>query len=1185
MPVIANPEHNFLYGLSDFWIRLFEDTPILKSVYDAMQVQIGQTYLNLLSDVLGVALDEIPLFSKRYFQSIIIPEYKINYQEGSSPTSDRYAYLLPEIFVSINSLMNKVILPTSILEHNIDYELKNSTLYFKKDIFNPVPDGFAVRTSEVIFPYAYQSLDINNWNLTNVKKGDTFQIQFQRGTYVESTIVYIVGNVLVFNNGTPNLVQESRRYAYDIRIVRKPYDYQKTGFLATNVPIILNNEINVARLTHGSTQYTQLGTVDFTSPDATNNYIYVNDPDHSENNGIYRIRSVISANIVELDRTMSFYNPTFNTINFIMLRYPETTTAQPEIQLPHTDLLKTSVVIQGRNALTRNALLENIDYKINYVQGKIVQLTPWDNLIDVLIAYNWLLLVQHIQVPAPIEWSPGQVYVIGTRATYLSTIGRYYVYCRREHISGTVFKDDLVYWQNIDPPFVANPIYPIREISFWAPDILVDQQKLYANFGYLLDGYPQKSTEAYRLFLQGIMRLFVLGPRLSYLEAALNLIGGLPIVRNNKEILIKYEDGIAQLPDGTRIQGTTGKLINAQMDRRGSFNTSGYFTSPVADFYASDVTAVLTIVRTTNPHNSNNYVIQSVISPTEVLITPFPESDEENTGFIWKYQHTEFNNIFQTNSHTFTDEDINGYIIIRDAINDQNNGSFKILHVVSPTTLVLDTVNGFLDEVDLTWVFTITNTKRITTDQNTYDFPFETPIRPAITLETNYGYLFFNNFDPMTDAFPVVDYIEDPTWWHNNIIPKELLTLNGDELGRRQTSSTVIPHTLYALDGAASGDLGLIVGRDSEHNAPIPRKIGALILDEGRLQLDQPIADSRDVGQYISLGLQEPLLWSINTAYTLADAVKYKGAFFHCIVPHTSGTIFDYGNWSLSQYNIWKGSYKIMDVSLDNMTITLERFPPPGFSPIGDCFILQRDLDLPPFLFRRTVGFVLFDSFLKYHCLFAKINMQSAINTNFIRCLSTILGVAKPSYTYLFVSPAFTVHEHIRGIDSMRLVVGVHFNDSIATLDSDIKSGTELHTGDCYTYRNGTVLGAFNVTPYAFNAGPITPLPGIAPPYRTLWLFGRFNAGNNADGTLITQEGVDYTYNRETGDVIVINPLIGNDFQFDFTVTFLRVVEFPAIDMGEVAIVVGGSDPTIYKNSDEDLGIIDRAITLKIETV
>lgn len=84
-----------------------------------------------------------------------------------------------------------------------------------------------------------------------------------------------------------------------------------------------------------------------------------------------------------------------------------------------------------------------------------------------------------------------------------------------------------------------------RELAFWLPDVLVDRFDLYLSYGYLLDRF-EPSSEAYRALLQGIVQYFVLGPTIQHLTSALNVIIGLPVVRDDGEILQEVDSSDAR---------------------------------------------------------------------------------------------------------------------------------------------------------------------------------------------------------------------------------------------------------------------------------------------------------------------------------------------------------------------------------------------------------------------------------------------------------------------------------------------------------------------------------------------------------------------------------------------------------------------------------------------------------------
>ena len=75
-----------------------------------------------------------------------------------------------------------------------------------------------------------------------------------------------------------------------------------------------------------------------------------------------------------------------------------------------------------------------------------------------------------------------------------------------------------------------------RELAFWIPDAMVDKYDMYLNYGYLVNRF-EPSSEAYRALLKGIFQYFVLGPTPNHLTSTLNVISGLPVIRDDGEIL------------------------------------------------------------------------------------------------------------------------------------------------------------------------------------------------------------------------------------------------------------------------------------------------------------------------------------------------------------------------------------------------------------------------------------------------------------------------------------------------------------------------------------------------------------------------------------------------------------------------------------------------------------------------
>ncbi len=1243
MPAIPNSEHNFLLGLSDFWTKFFQDSKPLSLIYDATQLEIGQNYLDLLSDVLSIKLEDVPLFSKKYFHYLPIREDQLVHFEGASIEDDRFVFTPSTLITNSPSLLNRVIFPTKILEDKLDYEVVNTRYFFKQNLFNTdglnsIIDGIPYRTVQVQFPFDFQEISVSNWESLNICQGDVLHLKVQNGFVLESQIS-LVKSKLVLTSTDSNFLTDIRRYSYVIDILRIPFNTKQINKVIPNQPSLELNREEVGAVIHNTFQFTQATLdIDFTETDGGghplyfNKYIYINDPVFDENNGVFHIRNVIDRYTIEVAKPAPFQNPTpsdwetstkytKNTIitfdskpyyalsdhisdvfatdlanglwesyllDIVILDY-DSVTAIPVSKLEHEFLIKDSVTVYGRRLLAKKIgdivypakeqLIENVDYILDLDNGKILHLSPWDSIAIARISYNWRLQIYHQEVAAPINWEPASFYYKNNRVK--TEDGKYW-YAVEEGLSSALFSLDKTRWRLLQNPFTPNPVYFSRELAFWAVDIKVEENRLYTNFGYLLLGGIRPSTETYRQFLAGIMRLFVLGPAVGKLESALNVMAGLPVIREDNEILLNVDTGII-------FEGTSGTIRNGQILRGGFFTTDGILTNPLASFFETDILATITISKTANSFNAGTYVIQSIIGPNTVKLIPAPLSDELDTGFIWQYQHTVINNQFTSLEYNFVEADINGFIVIEEASNSANINTFKILGILNSHTVILESFQNLIDENNITWKLTRTNSKIITTNKNTYVFPFLIDLRHDILLVESINTLKFNSFESLTTAFVVADYLVDPSWFANLAIPKQLLTLIPEDANRREIAPIFIKHIVDALDHAAIGDPGLIVGRDDE-NQPVPeRNCDATWIGGNTLYLFEPIAVLDDKSQYIVLGSNTPDRWQPDTLYEIDNEVRYDGLEYYAIVDHTSGSIFNIANWELSIRPYIKGSFKILNVSSDGLRLLLENFPTPEMASLSlpdNYKIVKNQIKLPPFLHRRTVGFVMMDRFLKYHSFRVKINLRTELTSTFISDLNSLISQSKPTYTYIFVDPSISFKELVTVSEEFSLGAGVHFVENLLAQNNYIYSGTVLTSGECYNYEDGVESGVFTTTPYAFTIP--TPAPSIGGPpssfFRVFYIFGRFTTGNNSDLGRICKEGVDYTFNYTNGDVVVLDPEIGGSFDLYWIRVFLWID--PDLTIGRNATVSGGLDPTFIRESTIDpsfeTGILDRALTIYV---
>lgn len=280
---------------------------------------------------------------------------------------------------------------------------------------------------------------------------------------------------------------------------------------------------------------------------------------------------------------------------------------------------------------------------------------------------------------------------------------------------------------------------PTTEVAYWAVDGLIDEHTLYENFGYMLGEDDAASSEVYRGMLRGIMQLYALGPMLDRMEAALNVVAGLPVTQEDDEVLLGYDDGV----------------------------------------HDSGVDGVL-------------------------------------TGGV--------SEAFSAASAAFGPADLGGLITIYDALNAVNIGSFTIKYVIDATHVLIDHPGvTFVAEVALSWRSSRDRAQTVTTSSATYLIPLGVPMRADVVDPASIGVLTFRAFEPLAAAIDVTDYIEDPEWWHNAMIPPDVWP--GETSARRAITSQLYRCVIGEVDGPRVGDPGLYVGCD-EHGVvtAVPRR-------------------------------------------------------------------------------------------------------------------------------------------------------------------------------------------------------------------------------------------------------------------------------------------------------------------------------------------------------------------------
>ena len=180
-------------------------------------------------------------------------------------------------------------------------------------------------------------------------------------------------------------------------------------------------------------------------------------------------------------------------------------------QLSNVRLVEGTVKVFAKRSSDGGDVVEGVDYAVDYELGRIISLTAWTADSANRVSYQWL---QEVFPYAGVVAGAPPLFYTGT-------------------ISGAT-------------------TVRVTQLAFWAPDALVDRFILSNNFGSLI-GRTGASSEDYRAFLLGIFQLYILGPVMARIESAMNVILGLPVIRDDGEVLL---DVVTTGPD-TNIVRTT----------------------------------------------------------------------------------------------------------------------------------------------------------------------------------------------------------------------------------------------------------------------------------------------------------------------------------------------------------------------------------------------------------------------------------------------------------------------------------------------------------------------------------------------------------------------------------------------------------------------------------------------------
>lgn len=354
----------------------------------------------------------------------------------------------------------------------------------------------------------------------------------------------------------------------------------------------------------------------------------------------------------------------------------------------------------------------------------------------------------------------------------------------------------------------------------------------------------------------------------------------------------------------------------------------------------------------------------------ELLLSYNSGAEQTGTDGVFDFS----SKTFTAASASFTVADIGKYIFVIAGANVNN--TFQIRQLIDSTSVFLDKtpVSDTLSE----WEVNPYLVQEVKTSRRTYRYSRSVPIRTPVKDPANFGVKIFEAFEVLTDAFNVTDYIESPTWWKNIQIPAELMP--DEDVFRRQSAPTLFENTLDAPDDGRIGDPGFRIGTDSEGFTPM----STFLYDDGGLSDGVLIPDI-----LYPFSLNHYFETTTNTLFSDAD-------IGNVLVVDPAGAPRTY----------------LITAFDSSSRIKIESFAPIEAPLTG----LDWEIRSQPVPMRHKMAFIVLDRYLKQHLFSVTFNsaLLQEVSGDLILDLQELVFIAKPSYTYIILTPFAFFQETIR---------------------------------------------------------------------------------------------------------------------------------------------------------------------------
>jgi hypothetical protein len=654
-------------GLSGFWQRFFSDTADLEAFYQASEQYLGQVYLDLLSNVLSTSIDTTPVFNKESWKLFAIAENELSFTEGASAVDDRFTYDMPGTTVDLDVLQNSIVDPTYVLEKELDFETTalDGYLHFVSDPFRQIVDesgeyipaeGVAWRWVNLLVGNAFYDTNFKGqWpDSTDVRRGNTLRLlAYQGAEVVNGTVGKLTySGSLIFSSATAPFVS-----TYRGDVIEVYGDPGGTAFgrylikevLSTTQVLIDEDAYLTPTVTSGTNLtwrlfkniYYDYGSQDY-EIDFFEEYKFIGKSDTP----------------YPIDRSGPFLysvirEPADDMVAGVTVNaYPTAT------DLGSRHLKVGTVDVFATRLFDGSQVQENVDFTVDYLRGVITPVyypDPIDSmgvgdgtLTDMgtyaTFTHTSAVFVEAYDVGGTIAITSGSspgLYTIASvvsshvveledSASITTEAGVNWI---RRRASTVPAWDPLSSISKCSYQFSREVLLSangavaeqsegsIKQLSFWVPEVSMDRFTLYNNYGAMLNRF-QASSETYRVFLRGIMYLYVSGPILQRIESALNVAAGYPVCSTAGETLLTYDSGLTY-------SGTDG--VFAALTTR--------FSSASTTFTSLDIGGYVVVKVAVEDINRTRFRVLSVIdSHTVEVEATYGVLDE--VGMTWEFSRT-----------------------------------------------------------------------------------------------------------------------------------------------------------------------------------------------------------------------------------------------------------------------------------------------------------------------------------------------------------------------------------------------------------------------------------------------------------------------------------------------------------------------------------------------------------------